>query len=86
MNEIKAVALKYPEGASAPFVTAKGRGELAKNIIKLAEENNVSVATIKTHLNDEVINVLSAQDIGQAVPEETWEVLAVIFSTILQRK
>ena len=81
MNEIKAVALKYPDGASAPFITAKGRGELAKKIIKVAEENNVLIEK-----NDEVINVLSAQDIGQAVPEETWEVLAVIFSTILQRK
>ena len=82
INEIKtAVALKYPEGAPAPFITAKGKGELARKIISVAEEKNICIEE-----NPDIINVLSAQEIGQAVPEETWEVLAVIFSAILERK
>jgi len=82
INEIKtAVALKYPEGAPAPFITAKGKGELARKIISVAEEKNIRIEE-----NPDIINVLSAQEIGQAVPEETWEVLAVIFSAILERK
>ena len=82
INEIKtAVALKYPEGAPAPFITAKGKGELARKIIRVAEEKNIRIEE-----NPDIINVLSAQEIGQAVPEETWEVLVVIFSAILERK
>ena len=30
---LQAVALKYPKGAEVPFITAKGKGELAKKII-----------------------------------------------------
>ena len=73
MNEIKtAVALKYPEGAPAPFITAKGRGELAQKIISVAEEKNIRIEE-----NKDIINVLH---------EETWKVLEVIISAILERK
>lgn len=74
----KAVALKYPEGAAAPFIVAKGRGELAEKILEEAEKNN-----IKIEHNGPLVDFLSAQEIGSYVPEETWEILAEIFSLIL---
>lgn len=77
----KAVALKYPEGAEAPFITAKGSGKLAEKIIETAEENN-----IKIEQNQVMVDLLSSQEIGAAVPEETWQVLAQIFSLILNSK
>lgn len=77
----KAVALKYPEGAEAPFITAKGSGKLAEKIIETAEENN-----IKIERNQVMVDLLSSQEIGAAVPEETWQVLAQIFSLILNSK
>lgn len=77
----KAVVLKYPEGAEAPFITAKGSGKLAEKIIETAEENN-----IKIERNQVMVDLLSSQEIGAAVPEETWQVLAQIFSLILNSK
>lgn len=75
----KAVALKYPEGAYAPFITAKGSGLLAEKIVEEAERNDIYIEE-----NVEVIDFLEAYDVGAAVPEETWEVLAQIFSFILK--
>ena len=80
MQEAKqAVALKYPENAYAPFITAKGRGELAEKIIKEAKKNN-----IKIEENGMLVDILSMQEVGECVPEETWKILAEIFSFILQ--
>lgn len=79
--EKKAVALKYPKNAFAPFITAKGTGLTAKKIIELAEKNNIPVK-----IEDSAVEILMAQDIGDAVSEETWEVLAIIFSSILQNE
>lgn len=78
-NKRKAVTLKYPEGAYAPFITAKGSGLLADKIIKEAEKNNVHIEE-----NQEIIDFLTAYDVGSCVPEETWQILAEIFSFILK--
>ncbi|MFA6857490.1 MAG: EscU/YscU/HrcU family type III secretion system export apparatus switch protein [Treponema sp.] len=74
----KAVALKYPEGAPAPFITATANGGLAEKLVKIAEENSIPV--IK---NDTMTDVLSIEEIGSFVPEETWNVLAGIFAFVL---
>jgi flagellar biosynthesis protein len=74
----KAVALKYPEGAPAPFITASARGMLAEKLLGIAEKNSIPV--IK---NKGITDVLSVQQIGSFVPEETWTVLAGIFAFVL---
>lgn len=74
----KAVALKYPEGVPAPFVTAAARGALAEKLLEIAEENLIPVVK-----NDSMADVLSVQEIGSFVPEETWNVLAGIFAFVL---
>ena len=79
--EQKAVALKYPKNAFAPFITAKGTGLTAKKILELAEKNKIPVK-----IEDSAVEILMAQNIGDAVSEETWEVLAIIFSSILQNE
>ncbi len=82
MEEQKlAVALKYPENAYAPFITAKGKGELAERIILEAKKNN-----IKIEENTPLVDILSMQEVGSCVPEETWGILAEIFSFILQNE
>ncbi|MCQ2589150.1 MAG: EscU/YscU/HrcU family type III secretion system export apparatus switch protein [Treponema sp.] len=77
----KAVALKYPENAYAPFITAKGTGLNAERILEIARENDIPVKVEETS-----VEILSAQDIGQSVSEETWEVLAIIFAQIMEKK
>ncbi len=77
----KAVALKYPEGAEAPFVIANGKGLLAKRIIEEALAND-----IKIEENTPLVEFLSEIQVGSLVPPETWEILAQIFSVILKEE
>lgn len=77
----KAVAIKYPDGAEIPFITAKGRGELADKIVEIAEKNNVKIE------NDALlVDVLDVQKIGDAIPEEAWEAVAKILAFVLEIK
>ena len=78
LSEQKAVALKYPKGAEAPFVIANGKGLLAKRILDEARENN-----IKIEENTPLVEFLSEIQVGSLVPPETWEILAQICSVIL---
>lgn len=75
----KAVALKYPKGADAPFITAIGQGAVAEKILEIANENEVAIIQ-----NEPLTNFLSVQQIGSFVPESTFEVLAKIFAFVIQ--
>ena len=79
LKNLSAVALKYPLDAQAPLIAAKERGRLAKRMIDIAEENEIPV------IEDDILeNVLSIQDVGQCIPEETWEAVASIFAYIIK--
>lgn len=80
-DEKKAVALKYPQGAVAPIVMAKGNGKIAEKIVEEAQKNNVYVEE-----NLELVNLLGVQEIGDVVPEQAWQALAAIFAFILEEK
>jgi flagellar biosynthesis protein len=76
----KAAALKYDRYKDhAPRLVAKGRGKIAEKIIKVAKINGVPIKEDK-----ELIEVLSALDLYQEIPEELYravaEVLAFIYS------
>ena len=79
MKEKKAVALKYSRGDSAPAITASAKGFLARKMLELAEKEGVPIVE-----NESLSETLSVQEIGAAVPEETWEVLAKIFAFVLK--
>ncbi len=69
----KAVALKYPEGADAPFISAGGSGFVADEILRIAQENNVPVVQ-----DSELTELLSIGNIGDYIPEETYMAVAKI--------
>lgn len=75
----KAVALKYPEGAAAPFITASEKGFLARKMLEIAEQNGIAVIE-----NDELTDFLSVQQMGECVPESVWPVLAKIFAFVIE--
>ena len=77
----KAVALSYRDGIEAPFLTAKGKEHLADKIIQLAKANSVPVVK-----NIEATEVISLQEIGEYIPEETYEILAKIFAFIKSKE
>ncbi len=70
-----AVALRYPENAQAPFIVAKGTNKHADLLLDIAKKNDVPVV-----VQVETANILSMQDIGACIPEETYEVLAGVFA------
>ena len=75
----KAVALKYPIGLEAPFITTSVKGELAKKVVQIAKDNKIAIVE-----NSELVNVLCVQDVGTSVPENLWPVLAKIFAFVMQ--
>ncbi|MCR4790004.1 MAG: EscU/YscU/HrcU family type III secretion system export apparatus switch protein [Treponemataceae bacterium] len=73
----KACLLKYPEGSPAPFLIAKGKNKLAERIIELADQNNVPLVK-----NECALEAISMLEIGECIPEESYEIFAKIFAFI----
>lgn len=83
----KAVALSYDiDTDNAPKVIAKGKGQLASNIIKIAHDNDVPIKK-----DEDLIELLSAIDIDKEIPDSMYKAVSEIFSfiydlTTLERK
>lgn len=75
----KAAALKYnSEDDLAPVVIASGYGNVAKNIIDVAETRGIPV-----YKDDSAASLLCMLDVGSNIPEELYEVVATIYCEIL---
>lgn len=75
-----AIALAYdPDIDDAPKVVAHGKGEMAERILKLAFETGVRVRE-----DADLVQILSAVDIDQAIPSEAFwavaEILAYVYN------
>jgi len=74
----KAVALKYESKKDqAPSVLAKGEGEVARNIIKIAQLHNLPIKK-----DEDLVELLSKVEIDKEVPKELYTVVAELFSYI----
>ena len=77
-----AVALSY-DGETAPKVTASGIGDIAEEIVRIAQENNV-------HLHDDPVlaRMLATLDLGTEIPRELYLLIAevIAFAYYLQGK
>lgn len=74
----KAIALRYDkEKENAPKVLAKGEGESAKNIIKIAQLHNLPIRK-----DEDLIELLSKVEIDKEVPQELYKAVAELFSYI----
>ncbi|MBQ0039114.1 MAG: EscU/YscU/HrcU family type III secretion system export apparatus switch protein [Treponema sp.] len=76
-KELVSVSLKYPQNVDAPLITAKASGIFARRMVEIAKENDIPVVE-----NDIVANVLSVREIGECIPETTWQAVAGIFALI----
>ena len=72
-----AAALAYRAGASAPTVTAKGRGKVAEEIIRRAKESGVFV-----HESPELLSLLMQVDLDQQIPSHLYRVVAELLAWI----
>lgn len=78
----KAAALKY-DGENSPTLVAKGDGQLAQQIVSLAEQNDVHV-----HYDPLLLDVLTRLELGDQIPETLYLAVAKIiaFAYYLQGK
>lgn len=72
-----AAAVAYRAGASAPTVTAKGRGMVAEEIIRRAKEAGVFV-----HESAELVSLLMQVDLDQHIPPQLYRVVAELLAWI----
>lgn len=74
----KAVAMRYDrEKENAPRVIAKGKGESAENIIKIAQLHNLPI-----HKDEDLVELLSKVELDREVPEKLYLAVAEVFSFI----
>ena len=77
VSNLSAIALTYPDYADAPLIAVKAKGAVASKMLEIAREYEIPV------VEDEMLaNVLSVQDVGACVPEETWQTVAKVFAFI----
>ena len=62
---------------NAPRVIAKGRGEIAKKIIEVAQEHNVPLVEEKN-----LIQILEALDLETEIPPELYRAVAEVLAFI----
>ena len=73
-----AVALKYDRGKEpAPRVVAKGRGTIAEQIIRIAEEHGVTI-----HEDANLVEVLEKLDLDAVIPLEAYAAVAEILNYV----
>lgn len=75
----KAVALCYPEDADAPYISASAAGDGAKHLLESAAQNGIPIVQ-----NSDLVDILSLQNVGSLIPEETYEIIAKIFVFVMK--
>ena len=74
----KAAALKYDRSKdAAPKVVAKGKGQSAENIIKIAQLHHLPIEE-----DADLIELLSKVELNKEVPEALYKAVAEVFSFI----
>lgn len=78
LKDRAAVALRYESGEDvAPRLTAKGRGQVAEAIIRLARENGVPLRN-----DPDLVELLSHLELDQVIPPEAYQVVAEILAFV----
>ena len=75
----KAVALRYNnEEDMAPIVIASGYGNVAEQIINVAEQEGIPVFR-----DDSTASLLCMLEVGENIPTELYEVVSVIYKNLI---
>lgn len=75
-----ATALKYNSDEQvAPELIAKGKGLVAENIIKKAEEHHINTYEDE-HLSQQLYNL----SIGDSIPEELYHIVAKVLAFVAE--
>jgi flagellar biosynthesis protein len=78
----KAVALKYDlQNDKAPKVVAKGQGDIAAQIIKIAKESGVEIRK-----DANLVEILHALQLDEFIPLEAYNAVAEILRFVYNKK
>lgn len=78
----KAVAIGYDsEKDNAPRILGKGRGEVAKKIKEVGEENNIPI-----YQDQYLVNQVERIELGEEIPFELYEVMAQVLVFVYDMK
>lgn len=69
-----AVSLHY-DGSNAPVVSAKGEGEIARQILEIATEHDIPI-----YQNSQLTQLLSRVELDNEIPRELYVAVAEIIS------
>ncbi len=72
-NRDRAVALQYENAESLPKIVAAGVGELAHEIVRLAEQNKIPV-----HQDTNLTELLARVGVGEAISPESYRLVAEV--------
>ncbi len=76
----EAAALQYDiESDNAPVVIAKGKGEIARQIIQTAEEHDIPLQE-----DEDLVKVLLQLELEEEIPEELYSAVAEILSFVFE--
>jgi flagellar biosynthesis protein len=79
-TERKAIAIQFDvEKDSAPKIIAAGKGSIAEEILKIAEENNIPL-----YEDTSLANLLSQLQIEEEIPEEMYTLVAEVLAFVYQ--
>jgi len=78
-NLRQAVALAYAAGTQAPKVVASGKGLIAEQIIKLAQENQIYV-----HQSKEMVALLMQVELDREIPPNLYKAVAELLAWLYQ--
>lgn len=78
IHTLKAVALAYDDKVDTePRVVAKGKGNIAQNIIEEAQSHNIPIKE-----DNALVELLGELHINESIPEDLYRVVAEIFAFI----
>lgn len=73
IRQNKAVALSYKDGYNAPKVVAKGKGEIASNIVEVAIEKNIEI-----YEDENLVEELIKLDLYEEIPPSLYEAVSKV--------
>ncbi|MCL6571106.1 MAG: EscU/YscU/HrcU family type III secretion system export apparatus switch protein [Bacillus sp. (in: Bacteria)] len=77
-KKLRAVALSYDvDKLGAPKVVAKGKGNVATNIIEKAKEHQVPIQE-----DSSLVELLSQLQINETIPEQLYSAVAEVFAFV----
>ena len=76
----QAVSLEY-DGESPPTLTASAEGDLADEIIRIAQEHDVPI-----YENQSLVDLLRRMELGDEIPKELYLIIAQLIAFVYHLK